>query len=108
LASPNFIQRCDTEDDDAGDAYVATILTRAYVLAGQLNQFGAMVASILADANSDYELDIAFIRDFGKETNEVEDISLAPEGSETEVFKLIDNLRMSEARSIQVRIQDAG
>ncbi len=108
LADPNFIQRCDTEDTDAGDAYVATILTRAYVLAGQLNQFGAMVASILADANDDYELDIAFIRDFGKETNEVEDISLAPVGSETEVFKLIDNLRMSEARSIQVRIQDAG
>jgi hypothetical protein len=108
LVEPNFIQRCDTEDEDAGDPYVATILTRPYIMAGQLNQFGAMVASILAEANSTYQLDIAFIRDFGKETNEVTSISLAPTGSETEVFKLLDDLRMSEARSIQIRIMDAG
>jgi hypothetical protein len=107
LTEPNFIQRCDTEDEDAGDPYVATIVSKSYILAGQLNQFGAMVASILGQANTDYAIDIAFIRDFGKETNEVEDVTFTPVGSETEVFNLLDSLRMSEARAIQIRIQDA-
>ena len=107
LTEPNFIQRCDTEDEDAGDPYVATILSRSYVLAGQLNQFGAMVASILGQANTEYPIDVSFIRDFGKETNTVEDVTFTPVGSETEVFKLLDDLRMSEARAIQVRIRDA-
>lgn len=107
LVEPNFIQRCDTEDEDAGDAYVATIITKPYIVAGQLNQWGAMLASVLADANPDYEIAVSFIRDFGAETNTVPNISLAASGSETEVFKLIDNLRMSEARSIQVKITDS-
>lgn len=107
LAEPNFIQRCDTEDEDAGDAYVATIITKPYIVAGQLNQWGAMLASVLAVANDTYQVAISFIKDFGKETNTVSNIDLSPVGSETEVFKLLDSLRMSEARAIQVKITDS-
>jgi hypothetical protein len=107
LSEPNFIQRCDTEDEDAGDPYVATIITKPYIMAGQLNEWGAMVASVLAEANSNYNVAIYLIKDFGTETSPAITVDLAPVGSESEVFRLLDNSRMSEARSIQVKITDA-
>ena len=66
-----------------------------------------MVASILAEANSTYDIRVYFIKDFGVETSAAVTVDLAPTGSETEVFKLLDNLRMSEARSVQVKITDS-
>lgn len=106
MAEPNFIQRCDTEDDDAGDTYQAMVITKPYILVGQLNQWGAMVASVLAEANDNYNVTIYLRKDFGTETSTGIPVDLSPIGSETEVFRLVDDLRMSEARSIQVIITD--
>lgn len=105
LSEPDFLQRCDTEDEDAGVAYVATVRTKPYILAGQLNFWGGMMASLLAMANSLYSIKVKFIRDFGLETNTVT-TDLAPAASETQVFKVLDDLRMSEAKSIQVEFTD--
>lgn len=105
MSDPDFMQRCDTEDEDAGVPYSATIITRPYILAGQLNMWGAMVASLLAMANSNYSVKITLIKDFGAEENMVI-TDLTPDALETQVFKMLDNLRMSEARSIQVKFED--
>lgn len=105
LSSPDLLQRCDTEDTDAGEDYTATIITKPYLLAGQLNQWGAMNASVLATANADHSIKVSFIKDFGVEENVV-NTDLAAAGSETQVFKMLDALRMSEARAIQIKITD--
>jgi hypothetical protein len=107
LSAPDFIQRCDVTDTDNGTAYRARILTKPYILAGLLNKWGAMVGSLLAKAQPDasVNLDVKFIRDFGKETNEI-NTDLVPEVGETVVNKTFDDLRMSQAYAIQVEFSD--
>jgi hypothetical protein len=109
IPNPNFIQRCDSESTDAGTAYVATIRTKPYILAGQLNLWGGMLASLMAAANATASVVVKLIRDFGKETNQVTTtLAVDPTGpgTETMVFKKLDDLRMSEAKSIQVEFTD--
>ena len=106
LSDPDFIQRCDVEDTDAGVAYTATIRTKPFFLAGLLQQWGAMNAALLAAANATKSIVVKLIRDYGKETNPIT-TNLAPVGSEEFVVKAFDNLRMSEATAIQVEFTDA-
>lgn len=106
LAGPNFIQRCDSESTDAGTAYVATIRTKPYILAGQLNLWGGMLASLMAAANATASVVVKLIKDFGTETNQVTTTLAASAMNEEMVFKKLDDLRMSEAKSIQVEFTD--
>ncbi len=107
LASPDYIQRCDTGTDDNGTAYVGTITTRAYVTSGLLSRWGAMTVSLLATATSAGPvLDVSLIRDLGVETTTVTQTGLAPVGSETEVVKDFDSLVMSGARMLSVKVSD--
>lgn len=110
MAAPNYIQRCDVENTDNGTVYYGTITTRPYMVAGLLNQWGAMVASLMAAANSVYSITVKLIKDFGVSDGSPTTTlptSLAPVGSETMVIKKFDDLVMSEAVSIQVMFTDA-
>jgi hypothetical protein len=100
LDAPDYIQRCDVDATDAGEAFTATIRT----LTGLLNKWGAMVGSLLATASSG-NVTVRLIRDFGLDTNEVT-VSLAPALSESHVVRLLDNLKMSESKAIQIEFSD--
>lgn len=110
LSSPDFIQRCDTEDEDAGVPYTATIRTKPFLLAGQLNLWGAMVACLMAAANSTYSVVVKLIKDFNPtgDAGYVQQVTtdLVPVGSEELVMKMLDDLRLSEARAIQIEFTD--
>ncbi len=107
LPCPDCIQRCDVTDLDNDTPYRAHILSKPYILAGLLNKWGAMTGALLAKATDDASVNIKvkFIRDFGKEENAV-NTDLLPEGSESIVNKIFDNLRMSQAYAIQLDITD--
>lgn len=105
LTTPDLIQRCDVQTTDAGYAYRAMIVSRAYAAAGLLNFWGAMVGAVLAVSNTTFFVQVSFIRDFGIETNSVI-TDLLPSASETEVVKVLDELVMSEAHTIQVAFSD--
>ena len=105
LTTPDYIQRCDVEETDAGAPYVAVLRTRPYIVAGLLNRWGAMTAALLATANSSANLVIKFIRDFGLETNQIT-TDLKPAGSETLVVKTFNDLRMSNATIVQIEFTD--
>lgn len=106
LTSADFIQRCDTGTTDAGTAFVATIRTRPYIVAGLLNRWGAMTGALLATANASLSVVVKFIRDFGLETTQVT-TPLAATGSETHVIKRLTSLSMSGATAIQIEFTDA-
>lgn len=107
LDDPDFIQRTDVGDHDAGQTYKAKIVTKPYILAGLLNRWGAMTAALLAVANSNplIRINVKFIRNFGLETNETT-TDFLPEQTETLVIKTFDNLVMSDAKAIQVEFSD--
>lgn len=107
FTSPNFIQRCDVGSTDNGTAYRARIVTKPYIVTGLLNKYGAMTAALLAQPLSDetMTLDVKLIRDFGKETNYI-NTDFVPDDQETSVIKVFDNLRMSNAVSLQVEFSD--
>ncbi len=110
LSAPDFIQRCDVEDEDAGVPYTATIRTKPFLLAGQLNLWGAMVACLMAAANSTYSVVVKLIKDFNPtgDAGYVQQVTtnLLPVNTEDMVFKMLDDLRLSEARSIQIEFTD--
>jgi hypothetical protein len=105
--SPHFLQRADVGDTDNGDTYRAVIRTKPYLVAGLLNKWGGMCASLLAEPNDDpfVLMNVKLIRDFGKETNTIM-TDFVPETTEELVIKPFDNLRMSNAVSIQVEFSD--
>lgn len=107
FTSPDFIQRCDTESTDNGTAFRARIVTKPYIVAGLLNKWGAMNAALLATAvdDADVTLDVKFIRDFGKEENQV-NTDFIPTGSESHVIRQFNELHMSESYAIQVEFSD--
>lgn len=104
LSAPDFVQRCDTGDDDAGVSYKARIVTHPYFLAGMLNKWGAMAGALLATA-IDRDLVVRTVRDFGLETLEFE-TNFSPVATEDYVIKFFDNLKMSEGRSIHFEFKD--
>jgi hypothetical protein len=110
LPTPNCIQRCDIENTDDGQAYVARIRTKAFFQAGLLNQWGAMAGALLADANASASVRVALIGDFGRYTADTKAIttSLAPVGTEEFVIKKFDDLSLSEATGIQIEFSDVG
>ena len=107
LPGPFFIQRMDSGRTDAGEEYIAKIVTKPYFVTGLLNKWGAMTAALLAEPHDDPEmkLNIKFIRDFGLEENAVV-TNFIPKDSESLVIKPFDNLRMSGAIAIQVEFSD--
>jgi hypothetical protein len=107
LTSPDFVQRTDVGTTDNSTAYVATLTSRPLLVGGLMQKWGAMVASLLAIANTGASFVVRLIRDFGVETTAGTTVSTTPAGAETTVVRDMDDLRMSEARAIQVQISDS-
>ncbi len=71
-----------------------------------LNWWGAMVGGLLATASNGHSVVVRLIRDFGLETATAITVDLSPEINEEYVFRLMDQMKMSHAHSIQIRISD--
>lgn len=110
--SPNFIQRWDVGTTDNGTAFSCRIRSRPFFLTGLLQKWGAMQASVLAVANTTFSVVVKLIPDFGNtllganagSTNVTMD--LMPQSSEPVTVKDLDNLNLSEVRSIMVEFSD--
>lgn len=106
--NPDGLKRCDVGSTDNGTAYVAKIVTKAYMTAGLLGKFGIMSGGLLAGAVDDttMRVNVKLIRDFGKETYSINK-DFVPELVETMVNLKMDELDLSQAFAIQVEISDA-
>lgn len=117
-----FMSRCDMGNDgitadpvvasqvgstDLGENYEAVIRSRPMLLGQGTQQFGIRAATLVATASADTTIDFSVVRDLGLESNTVEDVSLAPSGAETHVFRALDNSHMSGCRAFQVEVRDA-
>ncbi len=105
--TPFQVSRCDITNEDNGVPYRAIILTKPYILAGLLNQWGGMDSALLADAidNPQVTIDIRMIRDWGLDETKVT-TSFVPQKSETLVIKRFDQSKMSESSAIQFEFSD--
>jgi hypothetical protein len=106
LASPDLFQQCDTGTDDNGTAFTGTVRGRPHYVAGLLQKWGTLVATLLGDADSQGSIKLNLIRNMGVETLTGSAQSLVAAGSETQVVVDIDNAAISEARCVQVELTD--
>lgn len=105
--SPNFVQRWDTGTTDNGTAFVAWIRTKPFFLAGLLQKWGALMASLLAASNNTFSLVVNFLVDSGRDVSNLPvTVNLLPETSEPIVVKDLDALVASEARSLTIEFKD--
>lgn len=110
--SPNFIQRWDVGTTDNGTAFSCRIRSRPFFLTGLLQKWGAFQASVLAVANTTFNVVVKLIPDFGNtllgansgSTNVT--TNLVPQSSEPVTVKDLDNLNLSEVRSIMIEFAD--
>jgi len=105
VESTELIQRCDALDDDNGVDYHSVILSGAYAIVGVLNQWGTMASAFVASASDTISLLFSHIRNLGTETNS-STRDLSPEASEPYVIKTIDDIDMSEAKTVQFQVED--
>lgn len=100
--------RCDITNEDDTEVYRAHIISKPFIRKGLLNEWGAMESALLAAANDDttVQISLKFIRDFGREESAEVITDFVPVNTEDPVIKYFDNLKMSEAKSIQVEIED--
>lgn len=108
FTTPDFIQRGDITNTDAGQTYHAKVRTKSFITAGLLNQWGAMTGALLATANDTDSVMVSFIRDFGRFGLDTQSTTtdLAPAGIEPYVVKTFDELQISECIGIQVQFED--
>ena len=113
LTAPDLLQQCDLLSTDAGQAYVAQILTRPYMNQGILNKWGAMVGALLTDVpvTVGQTLTISVIRDFGVEGKSVPIVLTVPTAQTpgltvSQILTLIDNLSMSSTYALQFLFSD--
>lgn len=108
LTAPDYVQRTDVDTTDAGQPYVATILSRPYNASGLLQKWGTMGVSLLADAQASGTLNLFVIRDFGLETFGPYPMStLATSAGELKVMADLDNAAQSGARFFQFEFTDS-
>lgn len=107
LNAGGLLQRCDsTVVTDAGVAYVAKVRTKPFFAAGLLNNFGAMAAAIFVAAVDDTSVKVTLIRDMGQETSTAVTVDCEDAASVDYKIADLDDLRLSECRSIQVEFGD--
>jgi hypothetical protein len=106
LPTPDFAQQCDTGTDDNGTAYTGIITGAPRYIAGLLQKWGSMMASLLSDADAAGSVKLNLVRDSGVETFPGTAQSLAAVGSETQVIKDMDDCVISEARAVQIQLTD--
>lgn len=109
LEGLGLIHRCNTGIDDNGVTYAATITTKPYWLKSLLQKFTVRAGMILAKAVASAQITVKCIRDFNLDsssTRTVSDVSLAAEGTETDVIKTLDGLDGAEMRVAQFQFVD--
>lgn len=108
LPSPNFIQQIDNGTDDNGTTFTATIKSKPLFLAGILNKWAVRATSFMGTADANGAITVGLIRDEGLETKFSSSpiTSLAPVGTEAQVIIPLDDLNISELRSVQILLTD--
>lgn len=104
----DLFQRCDTGTDDNGTSYAGTVTGRPHYIAGLLQKWGSLTASLLANVNASGSVKLNLIRDTGVETLPGSAQSLVAVGSETQIIKDMDDSTISEARAVQIQLTDGG
>jgi hypothetical protein len=105
----NFIQKCDTGTTDSGVAYQAYSRSRPIARGGLNTKFGVLAATLLARAVSGAVMSIKILADYGADgTNvkQVNSISMTPTATEPQVERYLDDLGLSDMRSMQIEIGD--
>lgn len=101
------LMRCDVGVTDAGTAYTAALTTRAHLPGGIMGRFGTMSAAIEGEANYLSYPTVSIVRDYEAEviTGTISN-GFVPTGSETRVIRVLDQLAVSGAKALQIRISD--
>lgn len=101
-----LILRTDIGDDDNGEAYHAVLRSKPYAPATILHNFGVRTGAVVGKAASCATVDITLVRDFGAEETDPLSVNFAPSGNQTRVVKRLDNLRLSEMATLEIKIAD--
>lgn len=105
----NFIQKCETGTTDSGAAYTAYARSKPFVRGAFNVKFGIKIGTLLAKAVSGAVVSVKLLPDYGADTSkvkQVDSISLTPTASEPYVERYLDNLALSDMRSLQVEYGD--
>lgn len=101
------IWRCDTGDDDNGTEYAAQITTKPFAPTRLETMFGVKACGLVAKSTSTATLIASAIPNGGTSTTEsAETVDLTPTGSETFVIRKLDELSLSEMRTVQFDFAD--
>jgi len=103
--NPSLLKFTTTAVNDAGTRYRAYWRSRAFLANGMFGKFGTMAGILFARAAAATTIGIGLIRNLGVARRDVT-ISIAPAGSETHVFKPVDNAFMSECFALQFELGD--
>lgn len=107
LEGLGLIHRCDTGIADNSVAFAATVTTKPVLMESITQQFEVKAAALAAEATASAAVDVACIRDSGKETTvTVADVSLAPAASETDVIVQLDSFKGAEMYVGQFQFTD--
>lgn len=101
-----LIRMADTGTTDDGTPYRAYLRTKPFSMHSLLQKAGVMAGAIMAKASSGVTLTIKLISNYGLLTKTAT-APLTPVGSEERVIRDIDNLSISEVRTLQIELGDA-
>jgi hypothetical protein len=107
IEGSSLLHLCDTGADDNGTAYAAQIRTKPYTLRSLLHRFGIRAAALLGKAVTGARVAVSLILDFGLDTPvTVSQVTFDAAGSETQVFKALDQFVGSEMTVAQFDFSD--
>lgn len=103
-----LISMTDTGDDDNGEEYTATQISKPLMRRNGIHKFSVEQGLVIGKAVTGAAIDVTLRGDFGKDeiTREVSDISFTPDVDETSVIAVLDNLRLAQLRAVQIVIAD--
>lgn len=107
ITGAQMVQRTDCLDTDNSISYTAQIISRPLLPAGIHNQWGVISAAVLALSSTTASFKLKLVRNMGAQSSDFVTVSLvAPEVGEVYTSPWIDNLFLSEARILQLVVQD--
>lgn len=107
LSSGDDILRTNTGTDDNGTDYTASVQTKPYAPASILHRFAVGSGAVLGTATAGATIDLSATRDFGVESVTVAGVEFSPEGTETQKIVPVDNLSLSELKTVDFTFGDA-
>lgn len=104
-AADGYILRCDTEADDDGEDYYATLTSKPFIVASLFDKFGTMAAALLGKAHDTASVSVTLTRDFGID-EKTTTTDLVPEHAEEHVIKQLRNMSFSQLYALQITFED--